>query len=44
MFTDQHLPYDKTERLIRADRRPLPRASEIRLRVKRILSAREARG
>jgi hypothetical protein len=32
---DHHLPYDKPERTLRPDRRPLPRASEIRLRVKR---------
>jgi hypothetical protein len=42
MFPDQHLPYDKPERFIRADRRPLPRASEIRLRVRRIVRAEEA--
>jgi hypothetical protein len=35
MFPDQHLPYDRPERFLRPDRRPLPRASEIRLRVKR---------
>ena len=34
MFVDQHLPHT-TEREFRPDRRPLPRASEIRLRVKR---------
>jgi hypothetical protein len=38
MFTDHHLPYDKAERWLRPDRRPLPRASEIRLRVKRAMS------
>jgi hypothetical protein len=36
MFPDHHLPYN-TERKLRPDRRPLPRASEIRLRVKRTL-------
>jgi hypothetical protein len=41
MFTDHHLPYDKPERLLRPDRRPLPRASEIRLRVKRVASRKE---
>jgi hypothetical protein len=34
MFADHHLPYS-LERSLRPDRRPLPRASEIRLRVKR---------
>jgi hypothetical protein len=38
MFTDHHLPYDRPERLLRPDRRPLPRAHEIRLRIKRALS------
>jgi hypothetical protein len=38
MFHDHHLPYDKQERPLRPDRRPLPRASEIRLRVKRAVS------
>jgi hypothetical protein len=38
MFTDHHLPYDRPERLLRPDRRPLPRANEIRLRIKRALS------
>ncbi len=41
MFPDHHLPYDKQERLLRPDRRPLPRASEIRLRIKRALSREE---
>ena len=41
MFPDQHLPYDKPERFVRPDRRPLPRASEIRLRVKRFASRKE---
>jgi hypothetical protein len=42
MSPDQHLPYDKTERTLRPDRRPLPRAGEIRLRVKRALNRGEA--
>ena len=42
MFADHHLPYEKPERLLRPDRRPLPRASEIRLRIKRAASRREA--
>jgi len=42
MFTDQHLPYDTPERYLRPDRRPLPRASEIRLRVRRLLAPKEA--
>jgi hypothetical protein len=37
MFPDHHLPYERPERLLRPDRRPLPRASEIRLRVKRAM-------
>jgi hypothetical protein len=37
MFPDHHLPYDKREGLLRPDRRPLPRATEIRIRVKRTL-------
>jgi hypothetical protein len=37
MFPDHHLPYDKREGLLRPDRRPLPRATEIRTRVKRAL-------
>ena len=36
MFQDHQLPYDRPQRMLRPDRRPLPRASEIRLRVKRI--------
>ena len=36
MFPDHHLPYQRPEGLLRPDRRPLPRASEIRLRVKRV--------
>jgi hypothetical protein len=35
MFQDHHLPY--ATRSLCPDRRPLPRASEIRLRVKRAL-------
>jgi hypothetical protein len=42
MFPDRHLPYDKPEGLLRPDRRPLPRANEIRLRVKRATSPKEA--
>ena len=42
MFPDHHLPYDRPERLLRPDRRPLPSASEIRLRVKRATSPKEA--
>jgi hypothetical protein len=41
MFPDHHLPY-RPERLLHPDRRPLPRASEIRLRIKRAVSRREA--
>ena len=41
MFPDHHLPYD-TVRNLRADRRPLPRACEIRLRIKRALARGEA--
>lgn len=37
MYPDYHLPSNAQTRL-RPDRRPLPRASEIRLRVKRTLS------
>jgi hypothetical protein len=36
MFPDPHLPYT-TERELRPDRRPLPRAGEIKIRVKRAL-------
>jgi hypothetical protein len=42
MFPDHHLPYEKVDRTLRPDRRPLPRASEIRLRVKRTLHRGEA--
>jgi len=38
MFPDHHLPYEKLERPLRPDRRPLPCANEIRLRVKRTAS------
>ena len=38
MFTDHHLPYAKLELSLRTDRRPLTRASEIRLRVKRAVN------
>jgi len=41
MFPDHHLPYDRPDRLPRPDRRPLPSASEIRLRVKRATTAKE---
>jgi hypothetical protein len=40
MFPDYHLPYNETERPLRPDRRPLPKDSEIRLRVKRLLNKR----
>jgi hypothetical protein len=36
MFPDYHLPYT-SERSLRPDRRPLPKDSEIRLRIKRAL-------
>jgi hypothetical protein len=42
MFPDHHVPYEKIERSLRPDRRPLPRASEIRLRIKRAVSRGEA--
>ena len=42
MSPDQHLPYDKFDRLLRPDRRPLPRSGEIRLRIKRAVSRGEA--
>jgi hypothetical protein len=42
MFPDYHLPYPKSERSLRPDRRPLPKDSEIRLRIKRALTRREA--
>jgi len=41
MFPDHHLPYS-TARELRPDRRPLPRAGEIKLRVKRALQRGEA--
>ena len=41
MFPDHHLPI-KTERLLHPDRRPLPQANEIRMRIKRAVSKREA--
>jgi hypothetical protein len=41
MYPDYHLPF-KAQTNLRPDRRPLPRASEIRLRVKRTLSRGEA--
>jgi len=42
MFPDYHLPFEKAERPLRPDRRLLPKDSEIRLRIKRALSKREA--
>jgi hypothetical protein len=42
MFPDYHLPYKQTERSLRPDRRPLPKDSEIRLRIKRALGKQEA--
>jgi hypothetical protein len=36
MLPNYHLPYEP-DRPLRPDRRPLPRANEIRLRVKRII-------
>jgi hypothetical protein len=41
MFPVYHLPPER-ERPLRPDRRPLPGSNEIRLRVKRTLSRREA--
>lgn len=41
MFPDYHLPY-KFESSLRPDRRPLPQANEIRMRVKRVLNKRAA--
>jgi hypothetical protein len=41
MFPERHLPYPP-ERVVRPDRRPLPRASEIRLRVKRAMTQKGA--
>jgi hypothetical protein len=41
MFPDYHLPF-RAERSLRPDRRPLPQAGEIRVRVKRARSKREA--
>ena len=43
MFPDYHLPY-KSESPLRPDRRPLPQANEIRMRIKRALSKRAAHG
>ena len=40
MFPDYHLPYNQADRSLRPDRRPLPKDSEIRLRVKRFLTKR----
>ncbi|HUJ55125.1 MAG TPA: hypothetical protein VLW49_03960 [Gaiellaceae bacterium] len=41
MYFDHHLPY-LSARELRPDRRPLPRANEIRLRVKRATSPKES--
>jgi hypothetical protein len=41
MFPDYHYVSALSNRSLRPDRRPLPRASEIRIRVKRALSRRE---
>jgi hypothetical protein len=38
MFASYHYPPEQEQGLLRPDRRPLPRANEIRLRVKRTLS------
>jgi hypothetical protein len=37
MLPNHHIPYEQ-ERVLRPDRRPLPCANEIRMRVKRLLS------
>jgi hypothetical protein len=43
MFSDPHLPNELERPLrLRPDRRPLPGANEIRLRIKRAASRREA--
>jgi hypothetical protein len=43
MFSDPHLPNELERSLrLRPDRRPLPRANEIRLRIKRAVSRGEA--
>jgi hypothetical protein len=41
MFPDHHIPYT-ADRSLHPDRRPLPRAGEIRLRVKRTRDREEA--
>jgi hypothetical protein len=41
MFPDYHYAPALSNRKLRPDRRPLPRASEIRTRIKRALSCRE---
>jgi hypothetical protein len=38
MFASYHYPPEYEQRSLRPDRRPLPRANEIRLRVKRMAS------
>jgi hypothetical protein len=38
MFASYHYPPEQEQGLLRPDRRPLPRANEIRLRVKRTVS------
>jgi hypothetical protein len=38
MFASYHYPPEQEPGLLRPDRRPLPRANEIRLRVKRTLN------
>ncbi|HEY2209532.1 MAG TPA: hypothetical protein VGH26_09595 [Gaiellaceae bacterium] len=38
MFASYHYPPEQEQRSLRPDRRPLPRANEIRLRVKRMAS------
>jgi hypothetical protein len=40
MFPDHHIPF-AADRMLRTDRRPLPKANEIRLRVRRAGSRRE---
>lgn len=43
MFLNHHLPYTiDRERPLRPDRRPFPQSNEIRMRIRRALSRREA--